>query len=117
MKLRDLEAIIAIFAILAVAPASAQSAPEHFDPTGFLEEAVSENAYAGNAMSRRLFYQYGVLLKRSPYGHVDQSIGKNTAAGNLGLIAPNIVIEKDTEELTVGGSDRRPVMFPRFIRF
>ncbi|MHA1166085.1 MAG: alkyl/aryl-sulfatase, partial [Alphaproteobacteria bacterium] len=65
--------------------------------------AVSENVYAGNAMSRRLFYQYGVLLPRSPFGHVDQSIGKNTAAGNLGLIPPNVIIEKDFEELTVDG--------------
>ncbi|MCK7476099.1 MAG: hypothetical protein MZV49_27340 [Rhodopseudomonas palustris] len=28
-----------------------------------------------------------MLLPRSPFGHVDQSIGKNIAAGNIGLIA------------------------------
>jgi alkyl sulfatase BDS1-like metallo-beta-lactamase superfamily hydrolase len=50
-----------------------------------------------------LFYQYGVLLPRSPFGHVDQSIGKNTAAGNLGLIPPNVIIKDDIEELTVDG--------------
>jgi len=72
-------------------------------PVGFMDHAVSENVYAGNAMSRRLFYQYGVLLPRSPFGHVDQSIGKNTAAGNLGLIPPNVIIEKDFETLTVDG--------------
>ncbi len=72
-------------------------------PVGFMDHAVAENVYAGNAMNRRLFYQYGVLLPRSPFGHVDQSIGKNTAAGNLGLIAPTVVIEDDTEELTVDG--------------
>lgn len=72
-------------------------------PVGFLEEAISENVYAGNAMTRRLFYQYGVLLQRNPYGHVDQSIGKNVSAGNVGLIAPNVVIEDDLEELTVDG--------------
>ena len=72
-------------------------------PVGFLKHAVAENVYAGNAMSRRMFYQYGVLLPRSPFGHVDQSIGKNTAAGNLGLIPPNRIIEKDIEELTVDG--------------
>jgi len=72
-------------------------------PVGFMEHAVSENVYAGNAMTRRLFFQYGVLLPRSPYGHVDQSIGKNTAAGNLGLIAPNVIIEDDIEELTIDG--------------
>ncbi|WP_209011974.1 alkyl/aryl-sulfatase [Roseibium aggregatum] len=72
-------------------------------PVGFMNHAVAENIYAGNAMNRRLFFQYGVLLPRSPYGHVDQSIGKNTAAGNLGLIEPNVIIKDDFEELTVDG--------------
>ncbi len=72
-------------------------------PLGFMTHAVSENVYAGNAMNRRLFYQYGVLLPRSPFGHVDQSIGKNTAAGTSGLIAPTRIIEKPIEELKVDG--------------
>lgn len=72
-------------------------------PVGFMQHAVAENVYAGNAMNRRLFFQYGVLLPRSPFGHVDQSIGKNTAAGNLGLIPPTRIIEKDFEDLTVDG--------------
>jgi len=72
-------------------------------PVGFMEHAVAENVYAGNAMTRRLFYQYGVLLPRSPFGHVDQSIGKNTAAGNLGLIPPTVTIEDDIAEMTVDG--------------
>lgn len=72
-------------------------------PAGFMEHAVSENVYAGNAMNRRMFFQYGVLLPRSPFGHVDQSIGKNTAAGNLGLIQPTCYIEKDFETLTIDG--------------
>ncbi|MGD1977547.1 MAG: alkyl sulfatase dimerization domain-containing protein [Gammaproteobacteria bacterium] len=72
-------------------------------PVGFMDHAISENVYAGNAMSRRLFFQYGVLLPRSPFGHVDQSIGKNTAAGNLGLLPPNVIIEDDIEEMTIDG--------------
>ncbi len=72
-------------------------------PVGFMEHAIAENVYAGNAMNRRLFFQYGVLLPRSPFGHVDQSIGKNTAAGNGGLIEPTRYIEKDFETLTVDG--------------
>ena len=72
-------------------------------PVGFMDHAVAENVYAGNAMTRRMFFQYGVLLPRSPFGHVDQSIGKNTAAGNLGLIPPNTIIEGDIEEMTVDG--------------
>ena len=72
-------------------------------PEGFLHEAISENVFAGNAMSRRSRVQYGTLLARSPFGHVDQSIGKNAANGSTGLIAPNVTITKDFENLTVDG--------------
>jgi alkyl sulfatase BDS1-like metallo-beta-lactamase superfamily hydrolase len=72
-------------------------------PIGFMDHAVSENVYAGNAMTRRLFYQYGVLLPASPYGHVDQSIGKNVSSGNIGLIAPTVIIKESIETLTVDG--------------
>ncbi len=72
-------------------------------PDGFMDHAVAENVYAGNAMNRRMFYQYGVLLPRSPFGHVDQSIGKNTAAGSLGLIPPNVIVSDDFEDMTVDG--------------
>jgi alkyl sulfatase BDS1-like metallo-beta-lactamase superfamily hydrolase len=72
-------------------------------PVGFLEHAVAENVYAGNAMNRRMFYQYGTLLDRSPFGHVDQAIGKAVAAGSAGLIPPTIDIVDDVEELTIDG--------------
>jgi len=72
-------------------------------PAGFMDHAVAENVYAGNAMTRRMYFQYGVLLPRSPFGHVDQSIGKNTAAGNLGLIEPNVYINQPFEKMTVAG--------------
>jgi alkyl sulfatase BDS1-like metallo-beta-lactamase superfamily hydrolase len=44
-------------------------------PDGFMGHLVSENVFAGNAMNRRLFYQYGLLLPRSPYGYVTQGLG------------------------------------------
>jgi alkyl sulfatase BDS1-like metallo-beta-lactamase superfamily hydrolase len=72
-------------------------------PVGFMKHAIAENVYTGTAMTRRAFYQYGLLLPRSPYGHVDQSIGKNTAAGRVGLIEPNRTIEGDIEELEIDG--------------
>jgi len=72
-------------------------------PIGFMDYTVSENVYAGNAMNRRLFFQYGVLLTRDPFGHVDQAIGKNVSSGNAGLIPPTVIISKDIEELTVDG--------------
>jgi alkyl sulfatase BDS1-like metallo-beta-lactamase superfamily hydrolase len=72
-------------------------------PVGFMEHAVAENVYAGNAMNRRAFYQYGTLLDRNPFGHVDQAIGKAVAAGDVGLITPTIDIVDDIEELTIDG--------------
>jgi len=72
-------------------------------PTGFMLDAISENIYAGNAMNRRMFYQYGVLLPASPFGHAGQGLAQNVAAGNLGLIAPNVTIEAPIEELVVDG--------------
>ncbi len=72
-------------------------------PRNFMAFAVSENVYAGNAMSRRLFYQYGVLLPASPYGHAGQGLAQNVAAGNLGLIPPTRIVEKDIEVFEVDG--------------
>lgn len=72
-------------------------------PKGFLQEAIAENVLAGNAMSRRTQWQYAVLLQRSPFGHADQAIGKNVANGNTGLIAPNRLVSKDIEEITLDG--------------
>lgn len=72
-------------------------------PENFMQAAISENVFAGTAMNRRLQWQYAVLLQRGPFGHVDQAIGKNVAAGNSGLIAPNRTITKEFEEMTVDG--------------
>jgi len=72
-------------------------------PDGFMEHAIAENVFAGNAMSRRSQVQYATLLQRNPFGHVDQSIGKNVAAGAVGLIAPNRIVSADFEEITLDG--------------
>jgi alkyl sulfatase BDS1-like metallo-beta-lactamase superfamily hydrolase len=72
-------------------------------PVEFMKHAIAENVYTGTAMTRRAFYQYGLLLPRSSYGHVDQSIGKNTAAGRVGLIEPTRSIEQAIEELIIDG--------------
>ena len=63
-------------------------------PEGFMNAAIAENVFAGNAMSRRTQWQYAVLLQRHPFGHVDQAIGKNVASGNVGLIAPNRLVAR-----------------------
>ena len=72
-------------------------------PEGFMDHAIAENVFAGNVMSRRSQVQYATLLERIPFGHVDQSIGKNVARGAVGLIAPNRSITKDFEEITLDG--------------
>jgi alkyl sulfatase BDS1-like metallo-beta-lactamase superfamily hydrolase len=72
-------------------------------PREFMLHTVSENIYAGTAMNRRLFYQYGVLLPASPFGHAGQGLAQNVAAGNLGLLAPTRVIEESMEEHVVDG--------------
>ncbi len=72
-------------------------------PVEFMKHAIAENVYTGTAMNRRAYFQYGLLLPRSPFGHVDQSIGKNIAAGKVGLIEPTRYIKNDIEELEIDG--------------
>ena len=72
-------------------------------PIDFMGFTVSENVYAGNAMNRRLFYQYGMLLPASPYGYVGQGLGQAVSSGSVGLIAPNRFVEKAIEEIDVDG--------------
>jgi alkyl sulfatase BDS1-like metallo-beta-lactamase superfamily hydrolase len=72
-------------------------------PRDFMEHTISENVYAGNAMNRRLFYQYGILLPASPYGHAGQGLGMNAANGTIELIPPTRIIEDHIEYLTVDG--------------
>lgn len=72
-------------------------------PAGFMTDTVSENVYAGNAMNRRLFYQYGLLLPSDPHGYVGQGLGQRVSAGASGLIAPTRHVEKAIEEIEVDG--------------
>ncbi|MEO1128911.1 MAG: alkyl sulfatase dimerization domain-containing protein [Planctomycetota bacterium] len=72
-------------------------------PRNFMSHTISENVYAGNAMNRRLFYQYGILLPASAYGHAGQGLGMNAANGEIELIPPTRIIEEPIEYLTVDG--------------
>lgn len=74
-----------------------------YAPVGFMEEAISENVYAGNAMSRRASYQYGNPLTPGPFGQVDSAIGKALARGSSGLMAPTVVVSDDFEEHVIDG--------------
>ncbi|WP_339516370.1 alkyl/aryl-sulfatase [Pseudomonas sp. RL_15y_Pfl2_60] len=81
-------------------------------PEGFMEEAVSENVFAGTAMSRRASYMYGNLLPKNPQGNVGGGLGITTAAGDITLIEPNKLISKTGEKLTVDGIDVEFQMAP-----
>jgi len=72
-------------------------------PDGFMENAITENVYAGTAMSRRVQYMYSARLPSNIYAQVDQGIGKAIPQGTVGLIEPNVIITKDIEPLTVDG--------------
>ena len=81
-------------------------------PDGFLAEAISENVYAGNAMSRRAQYQYGIFLPRGARGQVDAGLGKSGSTGEVTLIAPTTTIYKTGEKLNIDGIDMEFQMAP-----
>ncbi|QIA63434.1 MBL fold metallo-hydrolase [Vibrio astriarenae] len=72
-------------------------------PRAFSDFAISENVLAGNVMARRVVFQYGNTLAKSPKGQVDAAIGKGVANGGLSLILPTHQVEEDIETLTVDG--------------
>ena len=72
-------------------------------PSGFMEEALSENFLMGPAMGRRAMYMFGNNLPKSPTGLVDNGLGKAVAFGKLGILQPNITVESETKELLIDG--------------
>ena len=72
-------------------------------PRDFMEHTISENVYAGNAMNRRLSFQYGQVLPVAPHGFVTQGLGQGASAGAVGLIAPTRIVEEEIEYIEVDG--------------
>ena len=72
-------------------------------PAGFVEHAVSENLYAGTAMSRRASYMYGSLLPKGPLGQITTGLGATTSAGRVTLVPPTIDITTTGQELVLDG--------------
>ena len=72
-------------------------------PQGFMQHAVSENVIAGNAMSRRAQYQFGVFVPPGERGQVDTGLGRMLARGSISLIAPTDVVEKPLDSRTIDG--------------
>ncbi|MFO1115357.1 MAG: alkyl sulfatase dimerization domain-containing protein [Beijerinckiaceae bacterium] len=74
-----------------------------FAPDHFMDFAVSENLIAGNAMSRRAWYQFGATLAPGEKGQVDTGLGKAVSKGSLSLIPPTDIIKEDWETRTIDG--------------
>ena len=72
-------------------------------PAGFLEHAVSENVFAGTAMTRRASYMYGAWLPKGPAGQVGAGLGHTASLGTVSLIAPTVEITETGQRETVDG--------------
>ncbi|MEU9113207.1 alkyl sulfatase dimerization domain-containing protein [Streptomyces sp. NPDC048483] len=72
-------------------------------PAGFLEHAISENVYAGTAMSRRAVYMYGSELPKGPAGQIGCGLGATMSTGTPTLIPPTVDITRTGQEEIVDG--------------
>lgn len=81
-------------------------------PDGFLEHAISENVYAGTAMSRRAGYMYGAALERGPQGQVGAGLGQTTSTGSVGVIVPTLLVRETGETHTIDGVEIEFQMAP-----
>ncbi|MET7770092.1 alkyl sulfatase dimerization domain-containing protein [Nocardia sp. NPDC005366] len=72
-------------------------------PIGFLEHAVSENVYAGAAMTRRAVFMYGAGLDKGPGGQIGCGLGMTTSTGAVGLIPPTVDITHTGQEEEIDG--------------
>ena len=74
-------------------------------PVGFIEEGTSENVLAGTGMGRRSIYQFGRDLPRNAKGNVDTGLGKDVVYGAVGILLPNLLIDKPTQPVQLDGVD------------
>lgn len=81
-------------------------------PEGFMEEAISENVLAGNIMSRRALYSYGLLLPHNAQGNIGNGLGVTLATGDPSIIAPTRSITKTGQKLNIDGLDFEFLMAP-----
>jgi alkyl sulfatase BDS1-like metallo-beta-lactamase superfamily hydrolase len=72
-------------------------------PAGFLENAISENVYAGTAMARRATYMFGISLERGPRGQVGTGLGMALSTGSIGIVPPTLEITHTGQEETLDG--------------
>ena len=81
-------------------------------PKGFAEHAISENIYAGKAMTRRANYQYGVLLTPGVTGKMAQGIGMGQSTGLVSFLMPTYEVTQTGETLVIDGVEMEFQMTP-----
>lgn len=81
-------------------------------PAGFMDEAISENVLAGNIMSRRALYSYGLLLPHNAQGNVGNGLGVTLATGDPSIIAPTKTIVRTGEKMIIDGLEFDFLMTP-----
>ncbi len=97
--------------VISAAEATARGTPI-LAPDGFLEEAVSENVYAGPAMGRRAQYMYGAPLPKGPRLQVDAGLGKTQSTGRISLLPPTLnICAQDDGQPTVHVVDGLEIHF------
>lgn len=85
---------------------------EIYAPEGFMEAAVSENVFAGNAMSRRAGYMYGNLLPTDAKGTLGTGLGTSSSSGTITLVPPTKTISETGEKVTIDGLTYEFLMAP-----
>ncbi len=81
-------------------------------PKGFLEEAISENVLAGNVMTRRSFYSYGLMLPKNAKGTIGNGLGVTLVASAPTLIAPTDIITETGQKMTIDGLEFEFLLAP-----
>nr|WP_263327742.1 alkyl sulfatase dimerization domain-containing protein [Neobacillus sp. Marseille-Q6967] len=72
-------------------------------PTGFNEEAISENVLLGTIMSRRAGYMFGNLLPANEQGFVTSGIGPGLSNGTFSYLPPTMEIKDDVQTVEIDG--------------
>ncbi len=73
-------------------------------PNGFLDQAIMEDVFVGNAMSRRSQYFYGTHLPYNERGNIGVGLGViGSSGGTQGFIAPTDLITHTGQKMTIDG--------------
>lgn len=72
-------------------------------PADFVLETVSENILAGNAMTRRTTYMFGLVLPKSAEQQVGVGLGPALSVGTVGLLKPTLSIKATGEKHIIDG--------------